>query len=280
MPSSASRALIVGCGDIAMASARLIGRRHPLFVIDIDAARLEAAHIALASEGYSVAVQHCDITDEASLAALAARLGQGPSLGIVAHVAALAPSCGDWRQLMRVNLLGPHLLAQALGPSIEPGGAAVFVGSVAAYVMALQPTLLDVLADPLAPDFFEALAAAAPSPMTPSLGYVYSKAALLAWCERLAVEWGARGIRVVSVSPGLITSAMGLRERAHNPETAKFVDQTPLQREGTVAEAAAMIDLVVSAAASFLTGVDILVDGGLRAATRVRAAQDKRAAPR
>jgi NAD(P)-dependent dehydrogenase (short-subunit alcohol dehydrogenase family) len=261
-------ALIVGCGDIALACARLIGRRHPLFLIDIDQGRLDAAREALKQEGYAVDGKVCDIAAAESVADLRRHLQAGPGLSVLAHVAALAPSCGDWRKLMTVNLVGPHLIAAALGPLMVPGGAAVFVGSVAAYVLDIDARLRTVLADPLASDFLVRLEAAAPVPMTPGLSYAYSKAALVAWCERLAVEWGARGVRVISVSPGLIRSAMGARERAHNPDTAKFVGQTPLRREGSVAEVAAVVDFAVSEAASFMTGIDLLVDGGLRAATR------------
>jgi NAD(P)-dependent dehydrogenase (short-subunit alcohol dehydrogenase family) len=246
----------------------MIGRRQTLLLTDIDQGRLEAARDALKGEGYSVDGFAVDITDQASVAALADHVRAGPPLGLIAHVAALAPSSGDWRRLMAVNLIGPHLVARELGTLIEPGGVAVFVGSVAAYVMEVDATLRSILADPQAPDFWTALEAAAPNRMTPSLAYVYSKAALVEWCERLATEWGPRQVRAVSVSPGLIKSAMGARERAHNPETGRFVAVTPLGREGTVAEAAAVIDFAASPAASFLNGVDLLVDGGLRASTR------------
>jgi NAD(P)-dependent dehydrogenase (short-subunit alcohol dehydrogenase family) len=161
---------------------------------------------------------------------------------------------------MEVNLIGPHLVARHIGPLIEPGGVAVFVASLAGHVMDVSADLRTVLRDPLQPDFMARLEQADATPITATLAYVYSKAALIEFCETLAVAWGPRHVR---------------RERQHNPATTRMSDDTPLRREGTVAEAVAVIDFAASPQASFLNGTDILVDGGLMAAARAA----KRAKP-
>jgi NAD(P)-dependent dehydrogenase (short-subunit alcohol dehydrogenase family) len=263
------RAVIVGCGDLAVNAARLIGQRHDLLLTDIDAERLQVARAALQAEGFTADAEQADITEPESVAHLAARAAHGPGVAVVAHVAGLAPSFGDWRGLMAVNLIGPHLVARHLGPLIAPGGVAVFVASLAGHVMEVAPELRAALRDPLRPGFLDRLDQLAPTPMNATLAYVYSKAALIEFCEILAVAWGPRHVRAVSVSPGLIQSEMGRRERLHNPATARMADDTPLRREGTVAEAVAVIDFVTSPQASFLNDTDVLVDGGLMAASRV-----------
>ena len=91
---------------------------------------------------------------------------------------------------------------------------------------------------------------------------------MIRYCERLAVRFGPKAIRVLTVSPGLIDNSMGRRERQHYPVMEKMIQQTPLGRQCTSLEIAAVIDFAASDAASFLNGVDILVDGGLRAAIR------------
>jgi NAD(P)-dependent dehydrogenase (short-subunit alcohol dehydrogenase family) len=270
-----SRAVIIGCGDLAINAAHLIGRRHDLLLTDIDPARLQAARNQLETEGIIVDAVQTDIADPASVARLAAHAEPGPPIAAIAHVAALAPSAGDWRRLMEVNLIGPHLVARHIGPLIEPGGVAVFVASLAGHVMDVSADLRTVLRDPLQPDFMARLEQADATPITATLAYVYSKAALIEFCETLAVAWGPRHVRAISVSPGLIQSEMGRRERQHNPATTRMSDDTPLRREGTVAEAVAVIDFAASPQASFLNGTDILVDGGLMAAARAA----KRAKP-
>ncbi len=88
------------------------------------------------------------------------------------------------------------------------------------------------------------------------------------YAERLAVRFGPKAVRVLSVSPGLVDNAHGRREHEHHPNMAQMVQQTPLRRQCTSLEIAAVLDFAASDAASFLSGVDILVDGGLLAAIR------------
>ena len=258
-------ALIIGCGDIALGAARLIGKRHPLLLADIDAARLETAAAMLVREGFTVTSAVCDVTQREDVKRLAGLAAMAGGIDELAHVAALAPSAGDWRLMMRVNLAGPALTAELLLPLCVPGGAAVYVSSVAGHLAKSTPALDAVLDEPLASGFLEILAGSAA--MDPSLAYQLSKHALIRASRRWAVQHGPRNVRVLSVSPGLVQSAMGARERLHNPASAGLADITPLRREANVQEIAAVIDFAVSPAASFLTGTDILADGGLTAAS-------------
>ena len=87
-------------------------------------------------------------------------------------------------------------------------------------------------------------------------------------CRRRAAAWGARGARIVSLSPGLIATPMGALEFAAQPAKRALLPLTPLQREGTMVEIADAVDFLVSDRASFITGTDLLVDGGIHAALR------------
>ena len=69
-----------------------------------------------------------------------------------------------------------------------------------------------------------------------------------------------------SVSPGLIDSPQGASGYAVHPEKVKLVEMTPLAREGTMIEIADAVEFLVSDRASFISGIDLLVDGGLAAA--------------
>jgi len=73
---------------------------------------------------------------------------------------------------------------------------------------------------------------------------------------------GERGARIVSVSPGLIATPMGAVEFGAQSPQAQMLARTPLQREGTMLEIADAVEFLASDRASFISGIDLLVDGG------------------
>jgi len=154
----------------------------------------------------------------------------------------------DWQHDLDVNLLSAVRLDRALLPAMIAqgrGGAIVHVGSNAARL-----------------------------PRPASLPYTAAKAALTAYSKGLANEVGRHGIRVNVVLPGLIrTEALDTRiaslARQADAEPEAVLDRTvaamdiPLGRAGTADEAAQLITFLVSPAASYLTGSQFTVDGGL-----------------
>jgi glucose 1-dehydrogenase len=92
-------------------------------------------------------------------------------------------------------------------------------------------------------------------PNTGRGAYPPAKAALIALCKCLAVEWGPSGVRVNVVSPGLISTAS-----APKPDAGKVA---PLRRAGTPEDIAAVVAFLASPDAGFITGQNIIADGGL-----------------
>jgi NAD(P)-dependent dehydrogenase (short-subunit alcohol dehydrogenase family) len=91
--------------------------------------------------------------------------------------------------------------------------------------------------------------------------YNASKAAVIHLSKSLAMEWCDRGVRVNSISPGYTATPMNLRpEMAW--QTKQFEEQTPMGRMATVDELVGPAIFLSSQAASFCTGVDLIVDGG------------------
>ena len=87
-----------------------------------------------------------------------------------------------------------------------------------------------------------------------------SKAAVITSARSLAMEWAHRGVRVNSISPGYTATPMNLRPEV--AEQVKTEADTPLGRMATVDELVGPAVFLLSDAASFCTGVDLLVDGG------------------
>jgi NAD(P)-dependent dehydrogenase (short-subunit alcohol dehydrogenase family) len=125
--------------------------------------------------------------------------------------------------------------------------------------------MASLVADPLAPDSLERAVALVGDDS--GFAYALSKLGVIRAATRAAVRWGAKGGRVNSLSPGLVDTPMGRREFEQQPMMKDMLEQTPLGRFGTPAELAAVAAFLVSDTASFVTGIDVLVDGGLHAAS-------------
>jgi NAD(P)-dependent dehydrogenase (short-subunit alcohol dehydrogenase family) len=275
--AEAPLALVIGCGGLGMASARSLGKHHPLLIADIDRDRLDQAIETLRLEGYHAAGHVCDITDRAQTKAFGQHLSKTPGVRMLAHIAAVGAVVKDWRQMMAVDLIGPHLIAEAVHGHMVRGGAAIFVGSLAGYLPPQDKETDALLDDALKPGFLDAMAAILGDDPPWVDTYGYAKLGVMRLAEKLAIAWGSDEVRALSVSPGMIDSPMARAQGATLPSHAgdgrevsrdEKTREIPLGRQGNIQEVAAVIAFLASDAASFVNGIDIVVDGGHRAAWR------------
>jgi len=185
-----------------------------------------------------------DVTDEEALARAVGTLGDalGP-LSVAVNCAGIANANpaeemgrAQWQRMYDINVTGVFLSCQAEARAMLATGRGAIVNIASMSGVIVNRGLLQA-------------------------HYNSAKAAVIHLSKSLAMEWAQRGVRVNSISPGYTATPMNTRpEMVH--QTRLFEEQTPMGRMASVDELVGPAVFLVSRAASFCTGVDLLVDGG------------------
>jgi NAD(P)-dependent dehydrogenase (short-subunit alcohol dehydrogenase family) len=253
-------------------AAGLIDMVDRLVLVDRDEASVAEAAKGLSRPG-GTAVEPfvLDITDREGLDRLATRVSELGTLRGVAHAAGISPTMADWRRIFAVDLVGTAQLAGALRPLATSGTAMVCFASMAPWLaFGDADSAADAALDaPLDPGFLERIHdAVGPSIEDPGVAYSWAKRGVQRFVQTEAVRLGAAGARICAVSPGIIDTPQGRQEAENHPVMAEMVRRTPLGREGRSEEVAAAVTFLLSDQASFISGIDLLVDGGVVASVR------------
>ncbi len=250
--------VVVGAASgLGLASARELATRGRLIVADRD---LDGIKRVASELGGAVECVACDLLDERQIDALVTAIGD--ELGALVITAALSGTMAPGRRIFEVNLIGMARLLSAVEPLLGAGSVAICFSSVSGHRVPDVPEVMAVLDDPLADDFFDRLVAAGVDPDS-SMAYPLSKYGILRMVRRLAPAWGRRGARILSLSPGTTDTPMARSEMAAHPIMDELIRQRPLGRIGQPEEIARVVGFLTSDGASFMTGSDVLVDGGM-----------------
>ncbi len=252
---------------MGLATAKLLGLDRQLLLCDVDQERLDAAQGELRELGIECRTTLCDITSRDAVDALVQQaLAMGP-LASVIHTAGLSPQMADAETIIKVNALGTVHITEAFRAAAAEGFALVHVASMASYLAPdlIMPTRAYPLAfsDPdkllrkllsrcrlMRKDFYRR-----------GMAYSISKHFVRWYCRSSAARFGEVGARIVSVSPGSFDTAMGRLEEKSG--SAEMLKSAALKRFGRPEEIAEVLAFCASDKASYLTGVDVLCDGGV-----------------
>ncbi len=264
-------ALVTGAaGGVGLAVSRALGLTMDVVITDLRADRLEQARASLEADGVGVVAAIAGgIQDPTTIAALFHALPNGRSLQVLVHAAGQSPVQGDWQSSIMTNVVGTRRLLTAAQPRMAEGGAAVLVSSLAGHAAVPLGPVDEIIEEWESPDLISRLA-----PHLETLDaerragrcYVAAKRMLIQLAATLSVDWASRGVRIMSVSPGLVDTLMGRAEVQDSLESRDLANMIPLQRMAKANDIAAAVAFLVSPSACYITGCDLRIDGGLQAA--------------
>lgn len=256
--------VITGIGGMGLAIARRIGTGYKLVLADFAQDKLEAAAKELTIAGYDIEPVGLDVVDKESVENLAQTAAGFGEIHAIIHTAGLSPTMSNAERIIAVNLIGTARIIEAFAHHLSAGTVGVMVASMAGY----NDTGLDKAAlhnlKTLKADELGAFVATL-NIQEPDQAYTVSKLGNHLQVQAAAVTWGQQGARILSVSPGIVSTPMGQQEQKAQPGMSMMLQMSPARRIGTPEDIAAVVDFLQSPSASFMTGTDVLVDGGVTA---------------
>ena len=261
--------VVIGPGQIGQAIARRVGVGKHVLLADVSAENANAAAGVLGNAGYEVSVATVDVSSRVAVHALVeTATGLGEVTGLI-HAAGVSPSQASPSTILKVDLYGTALVLEELGNVIAPGGAGVVIASQSGHrlppltveqnkALAITPVeqLLDLpfLQSDQVKDALHA--------------YQLSKRGNSLRVMAEAVRWGKRGARVNTISPGIIITPLAKDELTgpRGEGYRRMIEASAMGRAGTPDEVAAVGALLMGPDGGFITGSDILMDGGVTSA--------------
>ena len=262
---------VVGVGGMGHAIARRLGAGKTVLLADYNEETLASVTESLYTAGHHVESRSVDVSSPESVRAVAEHAASLGSVTQLAHTAGLSPSQASAEAILAVDLLGVALVLQEFGAIIAPGGAGVVIASMSGnLVPPLSAEQEHALAHTPARELLQ-LDFVSPQRLShPGFAYAIAKHANHIRVRAASAQWGRRGARINSISPGIISTPMGQYELASplGDGMRSMIAASATGRIGTADDIASATAFLLGPDATFITGTDLLVDGGVVAAAK------------
>lgn len=259
--------VVIGPGQIGQAIARRVGVSRHLLLADNRIENAQAAARTLSDAGYAVSTATVDVSSRASVEALVNTATELGAVTRLIHAAGVSPSQAPPEVILKVDLYGVALVLDLFGDIITSGGSGVVIASQSGHrlpplsveqnrALATTPTE-DLLALPFLQSVTDPLNA-----------YQLSKRGNALRVAAEAVRWGERRARINAISPGIVITPLA-NDELKGPRGdgyRRMIEASAAKRAGTPDEVANVAALLMGEDGSFITGSDILMDGGVTAA--------------
>jgi len=260
--------VVVGAGSIGQAIARRVSAGKKVLLADLRPENADAAAKTLADAGFEVATATVDVSSRQSVDDLVRQAtGMGDVTGLI-QGAGVSPSQAPIDVILAVDLYGTALLLDLFGAVMARGGSGVVISSQSGHRLGpLSTEQSNALATTPVEELLS-LPFLRPGEVKDTLhAYQLSKRGNVLRVMAEAVRWGERGARVNSISPGIIITPLA-NDELRGPRGEgyrKMIESSVAKRAGTPDEVGSVAALLMGPDGAFITGSDILMDGGVTA---------------
>lgn len=250
-----------GAGGIGSACAKTF-KNEQIVITDYSQESVDKAVEKLKSEGYNAIGIACDITSKDDIANLVKFVSENGSLKSLIHTAGVSGTMKDLRKIYDIDLVATELLIDAFHEIAPENSSAIILSSMMAHTIPANETYDKALKNPQDEGSFETVSEFVKGDS--DIMYNYVKRGVQLLVNKNLNKWGQKKARILTVSPGVIETPMALKAAEEHPERMEAIKKaTPLQRNGKPEDVANLVNFLVSDKASFITGTDILIDGGV-----------------
>lgn len=257
--------VITGGGSgMGLAAAHLIGEDHYIILVGRTASKLEHAVEELKAQGIEAEAFSADVADRISIERLAAHAKEIGNVQALVHAAGLSPHMGDAQKIMEGNAIGTINMNEVFYMVMGEGSVILDVSSMSGVLTPqfIMPVHAYKYAFKDKSKFIKKMMARVnlmPKRQRANVAYCISKNFVIWYAKKCAALMGEKGIRILSITPGNFETPMGKLE---SEEAMNYVKYCAVKRFGKPEEIAELMAFCISTKCGFLTGADILVDGG------------------
>ena len=260
--------ILTGAGQIGMAIARRMGYGKKIVIGDKNPDNAQAVAKIMNDAGYDADAVEMDLSSRESIKNLIVKAQEYGDITMLVNAAGVSPSQAPVEAILKVDLYGTAVLLEEVGKVIREGGVGVTISSQSGHRMpALTPEEDEQLACAPAEELLK-LDILQPENIRDTLhAYQMAKRCNEKRVMAESVKWGEKGVRINSISPGIIVTPLAIDE--FNGPRGDFYKnmfaKCPAGRPGTADEVANVAELLMSDKGAFITGADFLIDGGATA---------------
>ena len=258
--------VLMGAGSIGQAIIRRVSAGKHVVLADYSLDNAERAARMLEDAGFECSAVRCDLGSKEDILKLVEFATSKGEVTRVVNAAGVSPSQAPVEEILRVDLYGTSVLLEEFGKVIAEGGSGVIISSQSGHRLpALPQEQNEALATTPVEELLEL-------PFLKAIddtlkAYQYSKRCNVLRVMMEATRWGRRGATVNSISPGIIITPLA-NDELHGPRKEgylRMIEGMPARRAGTPDEVGDLAEFLMSSRGRFISGADLLIDGGCTA---------------